>query len=74
MGSEKSGIEQAIEVSGSQEALAQALGCTQQNVSFWKAQGYVPNLRTVEIEQTTGVPRALLVDPRVLELLTPPTI
>jgi DNA-binding transcriptional regulator YdaS (Cro superfamily) len=70
----KSGIEQAIDAAGSQEKLAKSLGCTQQNVSFWKTQGYAPNERAVEIEQLTGVPRAKLIDPRVLELLNTTTI
>lgn len=61
----KSGIELAIDAAGSQEQLAALLGCTQQNVSFWKARGYAPNLRAVEIEQHTGVPRVQLIDPRV---------
>jgi DNA-binding transcriptional regulator YdaS (Cro superfamily) len=70
----KTGIELAIEVAGGQDALAKSLGCTQQNVSFWKSQGYVPNLRAVEIEQATGVPRIQLIDPRVLELLNTTSI
>jgi DNA-binding transcriptional regulator YdaS (Cro superfamily) len=62
---ETSGIDRAIEIAGGQEALAASVGCTQQNVSFWKGQGYVPVLRAVEIEQATGVPRITLVDPRI---------
>jgi DNA-binding transcriptional regulator YdaS (Cro superfamily) len=60
-----SGIDAAIDVAGGQEALAKLLGCTQQNVSFWKARGYAPNLRAVEIEQHTGIARLRLIDPRV---------
>jgi hypothetical protein len=65
-----SGIEQAIAAAGSQDKLAEALGCTQQNISFWKAQGFAPTSRIVEIEQRTGVPRALLINPRVADLLS----
>lgn len=60
-----SGIDAAVEVAGGQSALAKLLGCTQQNVSFWSKRGYAPNLRAVEIEQHTGVPRLRLIDPRV---------
>jgi DNA-binding transcriptional regulator YdaS (Cro superfamily) len=63
------GIEQAINAAGSQYALAAMLGCTQQNVSFWKGQGYAPLARAVEIEQCTGVPRSKLINPKVIDLL-----
>lgn len=63
---EKAGIEQAIAAAGSQENLAKLLGCSQQNVSFWKGQGFVPLDRVVEVEQVTGVPRAKLIDPNIL--------
>ena len=65
----KSGIEMAIEAIGSQEALAAAVGCTQQNVSWWKRQGFVPVEHLVVVEQSTGVPRAQLIDPRISEIL-----
>lgn len=65
------GIDLAIAAAGSQESLAELVGCTQQNVSFWKRQGYAPVLRAVEIEQATGVPRVKLIDPRIVELVDP---
>lgn len=58
------GIDAAIVAAGGQEALAKMLGCTQQNVSFWRARGYAPLLRAVEIEQRTGVARLRLIDSR----------
>lgn len=67
----KTGIDMAIEAVGSQEALAEQLGCSQQNVSFWKKQGHVPLLRAVEIESLTGVKRMSLVDPRFVEVIVP---
>lgn len=70
----QTGIDAAIAAAGSQDVLARMLGCSQQNVSFWKSQGYVPNLRAVEIEQLTGVARTRLVDPRLLDLIVPPTL
>lgn len=71
---ELTGIDQAIEKAGGQEALAATVGCSQQNVSFWKKQGYVPVLRAVEIEQATGVPRIKLINPRIWSVLDTATI
>mgnify|MGYP002776033164 CR=1 FL=1 len=70
----KTGIELAIEAVGSQEALATAVGCTQQNVSFWKRQGFVPVEHLVVVEQSTGVPRAQLINPRISEIFANNTI
>lgn len=69
-----SGIERAIHAAGSQARLAEILGCSQQNVSFWLRQGYCPPDRVVEIEQATGVDRALLINPRLLDLLSPSSL
>lgn len=68
------GIEQAIHAVGSQKQLAELLGCSQQNVSFWLRQGYCPPERVVEVEQATGIDRALLVNPKLLDLLTPASL
>ncbi len=65
------GIQQAIYNAGSQTKLAVILGCSQQNVGFWLKQGYCPPERVIEIEQATGVPRALLINPKLIDLLTP---
>jgi DNA-binding transcriptional regulator YdaS (Cro superfamily) len=65
----KNGIEQAIAKIGGQVALAQAVGCSQQNVSAWLKRGHAPLSRAVEIEQATGVPRRALIDPRIHGLL-----
>lgn len=63
------GIDEAIAAAGSQEELARLIGCTQQNVSFWKRRGYVAGERVVEVEQVSGVPRARLINPRLRGLL-----
>lgn len=63
------GIEDAVAAVGSQQNLATAVGCTQQAVSFWVRQGFVPNDRIAEVEQVTGVPRVRLLDPKLLGLL-----
>ena len=68
--SDLSGIDQAIRAIGSQAKLAEALGCTQQNISAWLRRGYVPPGQAIAIEQATGVSRALLLDPRIVALLT----
>jgi DNA-binding transcriptional regulator YdaS (Cro superfamily) len=68
------GIEQAIYAAGSQTKLAKLLGCSQQNVGFWLRQGYCPPERVVEVEQLTGVDRSLLVNPKLVDLLTPTSL
>ena len=68
--SDLTGIDQAIRAIGSQAKLAEVLGCTQQNISSWLRRGYVPPAQAIAIEQATGVSRALLLDPRIVELLT----
>lgn len=66
---EKTGIEQAVEKTGSQAALARELGVTQQAVSVWLKQGYVPAGRAREIEMLCGVPRAKLASPKVMSIM-----
>jgi DNA-binding transcriptional regulator YdaS (Cro superfamily) len=68
------GIEQAIYNAGSQAKLAAILGCSQQNVGFWLKQGYCPPERIIEVEQATGVGRAQLINPKLLDLLTPASL
>ncbi len=68
------GIEEAIYAAGSQTKLAKILGCSQQNVGFWLRQGYCPAERVIEVEQATGVPRERLINPKLVDLLTPTAI
>jgi len=68
------GIEQAIYNAGGQSALARLLSCSQQNVGFWLKQGYCPAERVIEVEQATGVGRALLINPKLVDLLTPASL
>lgn len=65
------GIDAAVHALGTQAALADALGVSQQAVAKWRKRGFVPVERAVEVEQATGVPRARLLNPRVRELLDP---
>lgn len=68
------GIEEAIYAAGSQTKLAKMLGCTQQNVGFWLRQGYCPAERIIEVEQATGISRMRLINPKLVDLLTPASI
>lgn len=63
------GVLDAVMAAGSQEKLAEKLGVTQQAVSKWLRRGYVPLKRAPEIEAQYGVPRARLINPRVLDLV-----
>lgn len=46
-------IQKAIDISGSQVALAKSLGCTYQTIQGWRAKGAVPPVRAVQIEKAT---------------------
>lgn len=52
-----SGIERAVEVSGSQSALARSLKVKPQSVQEWVTRGYPPAERVLKIEEITGVSR-----------------
>lgn len=62
---ELNGVNKAISAAGSQLKLAAALGVTQQAVSEWLRQGYVPPDRATEIEMQFGVPRTTLLSPKL---------
>jgi DNA-binding transcriptional regulator YdaS (Cro superfamily) len=64
------GIADAVNTVGTQDKLAELLGVTQQAISNWVAQGWVPMRRAQEIEAQTGILRERLVNPRVLELVS----
>lgn len=70
MSATMSGIEQAIRAAGNQAELAALLGCSQQNISSWLRRGYVPPKQALAIEHATGISRAMLVDPKLVALLT----
>jgi len=65
------GIQKAVDAVGSQAKLAELLGCTQQLISIWVGRGYAPIDRIVELEQATGIDRKDLINPKLLNLLTP---
>lgn len=65
----KRGIDEVVELAGSQAAVAEKCGVTQQAVQKWVAKGFVPNSRAIELEAEYGVKRQKLVDPRLADLL-----
>jgi len=67
----KNGLEQAIQVAGSQKKLAQHLGVTQQYISNCVLRGYLPVKRAVEIEKKLGVDRFDLINPEIAKALRP---
>lgn len=54
-----------VAAAGSQQALALQLGVTQQAVSLWLQQGYVPLMRTLRLEMIYGISRQRLISPKV---------
>lgn len=66
------GVDDAIKAAGSQQKLAEQLGVSQQAVSAWLRQRWVPLRRAQEIETLLGVPRARLINPRIADLVDLP--
>jgi DNA-binding transcriptional regulator YdaS (Cro superfamily) len=64
------GIALAVKQAGSQRKLAKTLGVSQQAVSLWVDQGWVPLRRVEQIEQKFSIPRVRLVNPRIIDLVT----
>jgi hypothetical protein len=65
------GVQKAIKEAGGQVSLAHQLGVSQQAISIWKRQGFVPISRIVEIEAQYGVPRAELVSQEIVNIVDP---
>ena len=62
-------IDRAIQAAGGRLSdLAAHLGVSQQAVSLWRRQRYVPWRRALVIEARYGVPRHELVDPRLIQV------
>lgn len=57
------GIEQAIEIAGSESKLAALLGCSQQAINKMKRRGYVPPTRADQIAAMMKIDRTALIDP-----------
>lgn len=68
------GIVDAVIAAGSQQALADALGVSQQAVSKWVLRGWVPLRRAQEIESLYGVLRGRLINPRIVDLVDLPEV
>lgn len=69
----QSGIARAIQQAGGQEKLGERLGVSQQAVSLWLGQGWVPIKRAKLIEREFSIPSTSLLNPEIVKLATPPT-
>ena len=67
---QQTGIAEAVEKAGTQRALADKLGCTQQVVSEWVRRGHVPLDRADEIEAAYGIAKKRLLSPRLAALIS----
>jgi DNA-binding transcriptional regulator YdaS (Cro superfamily) len=63
------GITAAIEKMGTQTALADAAGVTQQTVSGWLKRGHMPLMQALKVERLTGVSRHKLVSSHIAKLI-----
>lgn len=63
------GIAEAVLMAGSQSRLAEVLGVSQQRVSKWVRNGWVPTGRILEIESQYGISRHRLANPRLAALV-----
>lgn len=66
--SEPTALDRAAAMAGSWYKLAKKLGVTHQAVYEWKAAGYVPANRALQIEIAFGISARELVRPELLEI------
>lgn len=64
-----SGVDLAVLAAKGQSKLATELGVTQQAISLWVKQGWVPLGRAAEIEQKFDIPRHRLINPAIVSML-----
>lgn len=67
--SQMTGVEKIIKSAGSEAALGDVMGVTQQAVSKWKRQGFLPPGRVEQALRLFRVERRELIDPKLLELV-----
>lgn len=65
----QTGITKAVDAAGSQTALAELLGVTQQAVSKWEARGWAPLERARQIANAFPIPLKDLIDPKIREMM-----
>ena len=65
------GIDRAVRIAGTQRALADKLGITQQAVANMVRKGYCPLSRAIEIEGVYGIPRRDLLSAALADLIAP---
>lgn len=63
------GIQKAIAAAGSQQAVADFLGVSQQAVSEMERKGHAPLKHIVALESEYGIPRIELISPHLRDLL-----
>ena len=64
-----SGIALAVRRAGTQEKLGLRIGVSQQAISQWMGQGWVPVKRARVIEREFSIPSALLINPELVDLV-----
>lgn len=67
--SEPTGIGKAVTAAGSQTALAEMLGVTQQAVAKWQGRGWAPLERAKQIANAFPITLKELIDPKLREML-----
>ncbi|WP_299262935.1 YdaS family helix-turn-helix protein [uncultured Psychrosphaera sp.] len=50
-------LKKAINIFGDQTSLSKAIGCSQQNISYWLKTGKVAADKVIPLERATGIPR-----------------
>lgn len=64
------GMDKAIAQAGSQTALGEMLGVTQQAINKWQRRGWAPLARARQIAQSFPIALKELVDPDTAELMS----
>jgi hypothetical protein len=62
-------LKTAVEKLGGAPQTAAFLKVTHQAVYGWLARGWAPGERAVQLEKKTGVPRAMMINPKLRKLL-----
>ncbi len=61
----KNAVMEAVKAAGNQQKLAKDLGISQQRVSVYLSQGWMPMGRAKKAEELYGIPRLRLINPIV---------
>lgn len=69
----KAAIETVISRAGGIVALSRAFSCSHQAITLMRKKGYMPPARALQAEQLTGVPRAKLMQPDLVDAYLSPS-